>query len=108
MSEDKVLGHLEKQREILSDIQVNMAKVEVDLRHHVQGTIQNREALRIFQKEFQAHRDLVEKRFDLVEQQNTERMAIERGQAKVFKGASIGLGLIATVVGIIFTVSRFL
>lgn len=103
---EKILEQLAKQNEVLSDIRVDMAKVVTELHYHIEGTHQNREAIRLFKDEFKHHRDSVEKRFDSVERHAAERAAILEGQARVFRWSSLLLGIVASIVGIVFTLSR--
>lgn len=88
---------------MLYEMKIDIGEMKVDLHHHIQGTIQNRESMKVMQQQFQVHRDLMERRFDQVEKHNTERIAIEQGQARVFKWASALLGLVATA----YTVAKF-
>lgn len=105
-TEDKIIGILEKQSDVLTKLQVDMAKVTVDLSHHIQGVMQNRQSLELMRQELKNQREATDRRMDLVEAQNIERLAVEKGQARVFKWASVLLGIVATALGIIFTLGR--
>lgn len=105
---NKILDLIQSQNDVLTQLQVSVGKIEVDLSHHIRGTIQNSEAIQILKEEIKLGRDLHDKRMDSLEKQNLERLSIERGQARVFKWASIVLGLAATAVGLVYTISRFL
>lgn len=89
---------------MIYEMKVDIGEIKVDLHHHIQGTVQNRESLKLMQQQAQIQRDLMEKRFDQIERHNSDRLAVERGQARVFKWASIGLGIIISsyAVGNIF------
>lgn len=104
----KIEGLIRGQNDVLTQLQVSVGKIEVDLSHHIRGTIQNSKAIEMLREELKLSREIADKRMDLIEKQNVERLAVEMGQARVFKWASILLGLVATVIGISYTLSRFI
>ena len=95
MKTDDLYRLMENIHEKVALAQISMAKLEV---------LVNQNTLDV--QKHMARSDNLEKQVNILQDEILEARAIARGQAKVFKVASIVLGSVATLVGLMFSLGQ--